>query len=162
MKKFKVGIDVPAFADLNVLADDADEAISKVKKMIENGDEIDIFTCISKASDDDYYVKEISATVPDRKSDNQPKLMHFTVVLEALAEKKISVQAESSEAAEAFVLQMYCRSKMLDFTEDDVTSVSATVEEDEEDTDEGFMRFLDSILGAEDEMLSKKKSGEKR
>lgn len=161
MKKYKVVIDVPAFADLNVFADDADEAISKVKKMIDNGDEIDIVACISKASDTDYYVKEIGATVPDRESDQQPDLRHFTVALEALAEKKISVQAESPEAAEALVLQMYCRSKLLDFTEDDVKSVSATVEEDEEDTDEGFMRFLDSVLGTEDEMLNKKNSGEK-
>lgn len=127
MKKFAVTI----ISDAVVESGTKDEAIQKAKAMLKSG----IDTC----DDADFYASEITETpyAEEFEDHSGPDLRPFTVLLEATSTKAVELMAVDADAAMELAHEMYFNTGALDFTDEDVDCIHATVigeEEDLEDT----------------------------
>lgn len=133
MKKFAVTI----ISDAVVESDTKDEAIQKAKAMLKSG----IDTC----DDADFFASEIT-DVPyaeEIKTKSAPELRPFTVLLEATSTKEVELMAVDADAAMELAHEMYFNTGALDFTDEDVDCIHATVIDEEEDM-EDTLKDLDA------------------
>lgn len=151
MKKFIVTATAPATAKITVSAECREEAINKAESMIDMGKALDFSVDILDADDVELSAKEADQpTVGDLASDT-PAMKPYLVTLEATSVKEVPIKAVSAEAAEELVRQMYFNSDVLDFSEEDVERVVATViPEDDEDDEDALIGLLYAIFGDEE------------
>ena len=151
MKKFIVTATAPATAKITVSAECREEAIDKAESMIDMGKALDFSVDILDADDVELSAKEAyQPTVGDLASDT-PSLKPYLVTLEATSVMEVPIKAVSAEAAEELVRQMYFNSDVLDFSEEDVERVVATViPEDDEDDEDALIGLLYAIFGDEE------------
>ena len=151
MKKFIVTATAPATAKITVSAECREEAIDKAESMIDMGKVLDFSVDILDADDVELSAKEADQpTVGDLASDT-PALKPYLVTLEATSVKEVPIKAVSAEAAEELVRQMYFNSDVLDFSDEDVERVVATVmTEDAEDDEDALIGLLYAIFGDEE------------
>lgn len=151
MKKFIVTATAPATAKITVSAECREEAINKAESMIDMGKALDFSVDILDADDVELSAKEADQpTVGDLASDT-PALKPYLVTLEATSVKEVPIKAVSVEAAEELVRQMYFNSDVLDFSDEDVERVVATVmTEDPEDDEDALIGLLYAIFGDEE------------
>ena len=151
MKKFIVTATAPATAKVTVSAECREDAIDKAESMIDMGKALDFSVDILDADDVELSAKEDDQpTVGDLASDT-PALKPYLVTLEATSVKEVPIKAVSAEAAEELVRQMYFNSDVLDFSEEDVERVVATViTEDDEDDEDALIGLLYAIFGDEE------------
>lgn len=151
MKKFIVTAIAPATAKITVSAECREEAINKAESMIDMGKALDFSVDILDADDVELSAKEADQpTVGDLASDT-PALKPYLVTLEATSVKEVPIKAVSAEAAEELVRQMYFNSDVLDFSDEDVERVVATVMSDDDEADEDVLiGLLYAIFGDEE------------
>ena len=151
MKKFIVTATAPATAKITVSAECREEAIDKAESMIDMGKALDFSVDILDADDVELSAKEADQpTVGDLASDT-PALKPYLVTLEATSVKEVPIKAVSAEAAEELVRQMYFNSDVLDFSDEDVERVVATVmTEDDEENEDALIGLLYAIFGDEE------------
>ena len=147
MKKYIVTATAPATAEITVFAECREEAIDKAESMIDMGKALDFSVDILDADDVELSAKEADQpTVGDLASDT-PALKPYLVTLEATSVKEVPIKAVSAEAAEELVRQMYFNSDVLDFSDEDVERVVATVmTEDAEDDEDALIGLLYAIF----------------
>lgn len=144
MKKFIVTATAPATAEITVSAKCREEAIDMAESMIDMGKALDFTLDILDADDVELSAKE--ADTPARN--DTPVLKPYLVTLEATSVKEVPIKAVSAEAAEELVRQMYFNSDVLDFSDEDVERVVATViPEDDEDDEDALIGLLYAIFG---------------
>lgn len=151
MKKFIVTATAPATAKITVSAECREGAINKAESMIDMGKALDFSVDILDADDVELSAKEADQpTVGDLVSDT-PALKQYLVTLEATSVKEVPIKAVSAEAAEELVRQMYFNSDVLDFSDEDVERVVATVMSDDDEADEdSLIGLLYAIFGDEE------------
>ena len=74
----------------------------------------------------------------------------YMVTLEATSIKEVPIKAVSPEAAEELVRQMYFNSDVLDFSDENVERVVATVVAEDDDDEDALMGLLYAIFGDEE------------
>ena len=136
MKKFIVFASTPAVAEVNVSGENEDDAINKVKAMIDAGEDVGFDADYWDSGDVEFAVLELDSEEDTGKGAAEPELKRYTVILEANSVKEVPIKAISPEAAAALVRKMYSTSDVIDFTDADVIRVEATVVPDEADTAE--------------------------
>ena len=153
MKKFIVTATAPATAKITVSAECREEAIDKAESMIDMGKALDFSVDILDADDVELSAKEADQpTIGDLASDT-PALKPYLVTLEATSVKEVPIKAVSAEAAEELVRQMYFNSDVLDFSDEDMERVVATVMSDDDEADEdALIGLLYAIFGDEDKI----------
>ena len=121
MKNYLVSIIAPATAGISITAETEDEAIRMAKAKMEAGN-------LSAVLDpeDANYADFLAVETVDNKRKKNPLPRLYTVELKAESVKEFPVLAFSEEEAENKVLNRYCESSALDFTENDVVSVDVS------------------------------------
>ena len=151
MKKFIVTATAPATAKITVSAECREDAIDKAESMIDMGKALDFSVDILDADDVELSAKEADTPAVNRLASDAPVLKPYLVTLEATSVKEVPIKAVSAEAAEELVRQMYFNSDVLDFSDEDVERVVATVmTEDEEDDEDALIGLLYAIFGDEE------------
>ena len=154
MKKYVVTATAPATAEITVSAKCREEAIDKAESMIDMGKPLDFSVDILDADDVELSAREVNSTAANAHDSVSPELKPYLVTLEATSVKTVSIKAVSPEAAEELVRQMYFNSNVLDFSDEDVERVVATVMAEDDGDDEALMGLLYAIFG-DDEKNSK-------
>lgn len=156
MKKYIVTATAPATAEITVFAECREEAIDKAESMIDMGKALDFSVDILDADDVDLSAKEYNASVANGPASDTPELKPYLVTLEATSVKEVSIKAVSPEAAEELARQMYFNSDVLDFSDEDVERVVATVmTEDDDDDEDALIGLLYAIFGDEEKKNGK-------
>jgi len=151
MKKYVVTATVPATAKITVSAECREEAIDKAESMIDMGKALDFSVDILDADDVELSAKEADTPAVDGLATDAPVLKPYLVTLEATSVKEVPIKAISAEAAEELVRQMYFNSDVLDFSDEDVERVVATVMSDDDEADEdALIGLLYAIFGDEE------------
>ena len=151
MKKFIVTATAPATAKITVSAECREEAIDKAESMIDMGKVLDFSVDILDADDVELSAKEADTPTANGLASDTPALKPYLVTLEATSVKEVPIKAVSAEAAEELVRQMYFNSDVLDFSDEDVERVVATVmTEDAEDDEDALIGLLYAIFGDEE------------
>ena len=150
MKKYVVTATAPATAEITVSARCREEAIDKAESMIDMGKPLDFSVDILDADDVDLSARELNSSVANGLTSDTPELKPFLVTLEATSVKEVPINAVSPEAAEELVRQMYFNSDVLDFSDEDVERVVATVVAEDDDDEDALMGLLYAILGDEE------------
>ena len=123
MKNYMVGIIAPAYADVFVSAETEEEAIEKVKALLEAGEEPEFDVDTGEPEDLDYEILPLEKGADEAA----PNLRLFTVMMEATSSKCVPIRAVSEDAALELARKMYFNSDTLDFTNDDVVRVISRV-----------------------------------
>ena len=150
MKKYVVTATAPATAEITVSARCREEAIDKAESMIDMGKPLDFSVDILDADDVELSAREVNATAANAPDSVTPELKPYMVTLEATSVKEVPINAVSPEAAEELVRQMYFNSDVLDFSDEDVERVVATVVAEDDDDEDALMGLLYAILGDEE------------
>lgn len=151
MKKFIVTATAPATAKITVSAECREDAIDKAESMIDMGKAFDFSVDILDADDVELSAKEADQPTVGGLASDTPALKPYLVTLEATSVKEVPIKAISAEAAEELVRQMYFNSDVLDFSDEDVERVVATVMSDDDEADEdALIGLLYAIFGDEE------------
>lgn len=151
MKKFIVTATAPATAKITVSAECREDAINKAESMIDMGKALDFSVDILDADDVELSAKEADQPTVGGLASDTPALKPYLVTLEATSVKEVPIKAISAEAAEELVRQMYFNSDVLDFSDEDVERVVATVMSDDDEADEdALIGLLYAIFGDEE------------
>ena len=150
MKKYVVTATAPATAEITVSARCREEAIDKAESMIDMGKPLDFSVDILDADDVDLSARELNSSAANGPTFDTPELKPFLVTLEATSVKEVPIKAVSPEAAEELVRQMYFNSDVLDFSDEDVERVVATVVAEDDVDEDALMGLLYAILGDEE------------
>ena len=150
MKKFIVTATAPATAKITVSAECREDAIDKAESMIDMGKALDFSVDILDADDVELSAKEADQPTVGGLASDTPALKPYLVTLEATAVKEVPIKAISAEAAEELVRQMYFNSDVLDFSDEDVERVVATVMSDDEADEDALIGLLYAIFGDEE------------
>ena len=150
MKKYVVTATAPATAEITVSARCREEAIDKAESMIDMGKPLDFSVDILDADDVELSPREVNSPAANAPDSVTPELKPYMVTLEATSIKEVPIKAVSPEAAEELVRQMYYNSDVLDFSDEDVERVVATVVAEDEDDDDALMGLLYAIFGDEE------------
>ncbi len=151
MKKYVVTATAPATAEITVSARCREEAIDKAESMIDMGKPLEFSVDILDADDVELSAREVNSTAANAPDSVTLELKPYMVTLEATSIKEVPIKAVSPEAAEELVRQMYFNSDVLDFSEEDVERVVATViPEDDEDDEDALIGLLYAIFGDEE------------
>ena len=151
MKKYIVTATAPATAEITVFAECREEAIDKAESMIDTGKALDFSVDILDADDVDLSAREYNTSTAIGPSSDTSELKSYLVMLEATSVKEVPIKAVSPEAAEELVRQMYFNSDVLDFSDEDVERVVATVTtEDDDDDEDALIGLLYAIFGDEE------------
>ena len=150
MKKYVVTATAPATAEITVSAKCREEAIDKAESMIDMGKPLDFSVDILDADDVELSAREVNATAATAPDSVTPELKPYMVTLEATSIKEVPIKAVSPEAAEELVRRMYFNSDVLDFSNEDVERVVATVVAEDDDDEDALMGLLYAILGNEE------------
>ena len=130
MKNYLVGVIAPAYADVFVTAENEAEAIEMVKAQLEAGEEPEFEVETGEPEDLDFEIMPLEKDT----GEDAPAHRIFYVTLEAVSKQSVPIRAASEEAALALAHEMYCNTDTLEFTDDDVVRIVASV--DGEITDE--------------------------
>lgn len=155
MKKYVVTATAPATAEITVSAKCREEAIDKAESMIDMGKPLDFSVDILDADDVELSAREVNATAANAPDSVTPELKPYMVTLEAISVKEVPINAVSPEAAEELVRQMYFNSDVLDFSDEDVERVVATVTTEDDDDDEDALIGLLYAIFSDEERNSK-------
>ena len=150
MKKYVVTATAPATAEITVSAKCREEAIDKAESMIDMGKPLDFSVDILDADDVELSAREVNATAATAPDSVTPELKPYMVTLEATSIKEVPIKAVSPEAAEELVRRMYFNSDVLDFSNEDVERVVATVVAEDDDDEDALMGLLYAIFGDEE------------
>ena len=154
MKNYIVFASTPAVAEVTVSGENEADAINKVKAMIDAGEEIGFGADCWDSGDVEFSALELNS----EKGEDTTKqvLKPYTVILEATSRKEVSVKAITPEAAEELARQMYFNSDVLDFSDEVVERVVATVTtEDDDDDEDVLIGLLYAIFGDEEKKNGK-------
>ena len=156
MKKYIVTATAPATAEITIFAECRDEAIDKAESMIDMGKALDFSVDILDADDVDLSAREYNASAANDHASDTPELKPYLVTLEATSVKEVPIKAVSPEAAEELVRQMYFNSDVLDFSDEDVERVVATVTtKDDDDDEDALIGLLYAIFRDEEQKNGK-------
>lgn len=150
MKKYVVTATAPATAEITVSARCREEAIDKAESMIDMGKPLEFSVDILDADDVELSAREVNSTAANAPDSVTLELKPYMVTLEATSIKEVPIKAVSPEAAEELVRQMYYNSDVLDFSDEDVERVVATVVAEDEVDDDALMGLLYAIFGDEE------------
>ena len=150
MKKYVVTATAPATAEITVSAKCREEAIDKAESMIDMGKPLDFSVDILDADDVELSAREVNTTAATAPDSVTPELKPYMVTLEATSIKEVPIKAVSPEAAEELVRRMYFNSDVLDFSNEDVERVVATVVAEDDDDEDALMGLLYAIFGDEE------------
>lgn len=150
MKKFVVTATAPATAEITVAARCREEAIDKAESMIDMGKPLEFSVDILDADDVELSAREVNSTAANAPDSVTAELKPYMVTLEATSIKEVPIKAVSPEAAEELVRQMYFNSDVLDFSDEDVERVVATVVAEDDDDEDALMGLLYAIFGDEE------------
>ncbi len=133
MKNYLITITKPAVAELKVEADTSEEAVDKAKIILAYGKDIDFTVDTNDRTEAGFTVSELTdGKTVDERSNTGTDLTKFVVALDAFSHKEVPLQAISEEAALAIAREMYFGTDALDFNDDDVVRVTASVTESTE------------------------------
>ena len=135
MKSFSVVAEAPATAYWVVEAESRSDAIRLVKDRIAAGQTVDFEISIQDMDDPgdvEFYAIELGDDENDSE-DGSPALTKYSVVLTGVVQKEVPVNATSPHAALEMVKQMCSSTGLLNFHRDDVTGLTAAVEESKAD-----------------------------
>ena len=150
MKKYVVTATTPATAEITVSARCREEAIDKAESMIDMGKPLEFSVDILDADDVELSAREVNSTAANAPDSVTPELKPYMVTLEATSIKEVPIKAVSPEAAEELVRQMYFNSDVLDFSDENVERVVATVVAEDDDDEDALMGLLYAIFGDEE------------
>ena len=150
MKKYVVTATAPATAEITVSARCREEAIDKAESMIDMGKPLEFSVDILDADDVELSAREVNSTAANAPDSVTAELKPYMVTLEATSIKEVPIKAVSPEAAEELVRQMYFNSDVLDFSDEDVERVVATVVAEDDDDEDALMGLLYAIFGDEE------------
>lgn len=150
MKKYVVTATTPATAEITVSARCREEAIDKAESMIDMGKPLEFSVDILDADDVELSAREVNSTAANAPDSVTPELKSYMVTLEATSIKEVPIKAVSPEAAEELVRQMYFNSDVLDFSDENVERVVATVVAEDDDDEDALMGLLYAIFGDEE------------
>ena len=150
MKKYVVTATAPATAEITISARCKEEAIDKAESMIDMGKPLDFSVDVLDADDVELSAREVNATAANAPESVTLELKPYMVTLEATSVKEVPIKAVSPEAAEELVRQMYFNSDVLDFSDEDVERVVATVVAEDDDDEDALMGLLYAIFGDEE------------
>ena len=128
MKNYLITITKPAVAELKVEADTREEAVDKAKIILAYGKDIDFTVDTNDRTEAGFTVSELTdGKTVDERSNTGTDLTSFVVALDAFSHKEVPLQAISAEDALAIAREMYFGTDALDFNDDDVVRVTASV-----------------------------------